>query len=84
MDYRLNRKLFRARNSGSEKVRRQNILQLRSGNIVFEFATVDLASNFPQIPEKLVVAPIAPNTKEAGFEEFALSIDGTFDCPVRP
>jgi len=44
----------------------------------------DLASNFPQIPQKLVVAPIAPNTKKAGFEEFALSIDGTFDCPVRP
>jgi hypothetical protein len=53
-------------------------------NIVLEFAQLDLASNFPNIPAKLVVAPIAPNTKEDGFEEFALSIDGTFDCPLHP
>jgi hypothetical protein len=33
---------------------------------------------------RLVVAPIAPNTKEAGFEEFTLSSDGTFDCHLRP
>jgi hypothetical protein len=47
---------------------------------------LDLASNFPRIPQKLVVAPIAPTSKQAGFEEFefAVSIDGTLDCPRRP
>jgi hypothetical protein len=53
-------------------------------NRYLKLRRLDLASKFPQIPKKLVVAPIAPNTKESGFEEFALSIDGTLDCPVRP
>ena len=43
-----------------------------------------MVSNFPRIPKKLVVAPIAPTTKQAGFEEFAVSIDGTLDFPMHP
>jgi hypothetical protein len=36
------------------------------------------------IPDYLyVVAPIAPNTGKDGFEEFAVGIDATLDCPVR-
>jgi hypothetical protein len=55
-----------------------------AGTSYLSLRRLDFASNFPQIPEKLAVAPIAPNTKEAVFEEFALSIDGTLDCAVRP
>jgi hypothetical protein len=76
--------------SGQE-VAAQSILQPRSGvtspNVGTSYLNLrrlDLTSNFPQFPEKLVVVPIAPNAKKAGFQEFALSIDGTFDCPVRP